>query len=108
AAFIVKDGFKLPEDGLYSGFDAATQVYDKSTWNYEEGGNVGGTYNAAEASETRKAATSPAQPAPAAANSQPSSEGGGQGPVGGGHQAAGGPGASAQSTPKPSPMLPPN
>ena len=38
AAFIVKDGFKLPEDGLYSGFDPATQVYDKSTWNYEEAG----------------------------------------------------------------------
>jgi formate dehydrogenase major subunit len=35
AAFIVKDGFKLPEDGLYSGFDPATQIYDKSTWNYE-------------------------------------------------------------------------
>src|SRR5499427_7870283 len=40
AAFVVKDGFKLPEDGLYSGFDAATQTYDKSTWNYEEGGDV--------------------------------------------------------------------
>jgi formate dehydrogenase major subunit len=38
ASFIVKDGFKLPEDGLYSGFDPATQVYDKSTWNYEEAG----------------------------------------------------------------------
>jgi len=39
AAFIIKDGFKLPEDGLYSGFDAATKTYDKSTWNYEgEGG----------------------------------------------------------------------
>ncbi len=42
AAFIVKDGFKLPEDGLYSGFDSATQVYDKSTWNYEEGGDMSG------------------------------------------------------------------
>src|SRR5215212_4467034 len=40
AAFIVKDGFKLPEDGLYSGFDAGTQIYDKSTWNYEQGGNL--------------------------------------------------------------------
>jgi formate dehydrogenase major subunit len=40
APFIIKDGFKLPEDGLYSGFDAATQVYDKSTWNYAEGGDV--------------------------------------------------------------------
>src|SRR3954467_10264780 len=41
AAFIVKDGFKLPEDGLFSGFDADGQTYDKSTWNYEEGGNLG-------------------------------------------------------------------
>ena len=38
AAFIIKDGFKLPEDGLYSGFDPAMQTYDKSTWNYEAGG----------------------------------------------------------------------
>jgi len=42
AAFIIKDGFKLPEDGLYSGFDAAAQVYDKSTWNYAEGGDMTG------------------------------------------------------------------
>ncbi|MGA2688075.1 MAG: molybdopterin-dependent oxidoreductase [Candidatus Korobacteraceae bacterium] len=39
AAFVVKDGFKLPEDGLFSGFDPATKSYDKATWNYEEGGN---------------------------------------------------------------------
>jgi formate dehydrogenase major subunit len=38
AAFLVKDGFKLPDDGLYSGFDAATQTYDKSTWNYAAAG----------------------------------------------------------------------
>jgi formate dehydrogenase major subunit len=44
AAFIVKEGFKLPEDGLYSGFDPATKTYDKSTWNYEE---VGGGHAAA-------------------------------------------------------------
>ena len=42
AAFIVKEGFKLPEDGLYSGYNPQTQVYDKSTWNYEAGGNVTG------------------------------------------------------------------
>jgi formate dehydrogenase major subunit len=42
AAFLVQDGFKLPEDGLYSGFDAADQSYDKSTWNYAEGGAVNG------------------------------------------------------------------
>ena len=49
AAFIIKDGFKLPEDGLYSGFDAATQTYDKSTWNYAEGGDVSGSADAASA-----------------------------------------------------------
>ncbi|HET7893499.1 MAG TPA: formate dehydrogenase-N subunit alpha, partial [Candidatus Sulfotelmatobacter sp.] len=42
AAFIIKDGFKLPDDGLYSGFDPEKQVYDKSTWNYEEGGDLTG------------------------------------------------------------------
>src|SRR6201987_5531675 len=41
AAFIVKDGFKLPEDGLYSGFDAAAGKYDLSTWNYEGAGGSG-------------------------------------------------------------------
>src|SRR5262249_16407923 len=47
AAFIVKKGFKLPEDGLFSGFDPAAMKYDVSTWNYEEGGNVTGTAAAA-------------------------------------------------------------
>jgi len=42
AAFVVKEGFKLPEDGLYSGFDPAAHTYDKSTWNYEEGGDLTG------------------------------------------------------------------
>jgi len=42
AAFVIKDGFKLPEDGLYSGFDAATGKYDLSTWNYEGAGGSGG------------------------------------------------------------------
>jgi formate dehydrogenase major subunit len=42
APFIVKAGFKLPEDGLFSGFDPVTRAYDKSTWNYEEGGNLTG------------------------------------------------------------------
>ena len=48
AAFIIKDGFKLPEDGLYSGFDAAAQTYDKSTWNYAEGGDMSGQGGSAE------------------------------------------------------------
>jgi formate dehydrogenase major subunit len=42
AAFIVKEGFKLPDDGLYSGFDAAAGTYDKTTWNYQEGGDLSG------------------------------------------------------------------
>src|ERR1700682_5525845 len=41
AAFIVKEGFKLPEDGLYAGFDRAAQTYDKSTWNYEGADGTG-------------------------------------------------------------------
>lgn len=44
AAFLIKEGFKLPEDGLFSGFDPITQKYDNSTWNYEgigEGGEGG-------------------------------------------------------------------
>src|SRR6266511_4860034 len=40
AAFIVKDGFKLPDDGLFSGFDGQSGAYDKATWNYQEGGNM--------------------------------------------------------------------
>src|SRR6202142_394607 len=42
AAFIIKDGFKLPDDGLFSGFDASKQSYDKSSWNYEEGADLTG------------------------------------------------------------------
>src|SRR5207245_9201762 len=42
AAFIIKEGFKLPDDGLYSGFDPETKMYDKSSWNYEEGGDLSG------------------------------------------------------------------
>jgi formate dehydrogenase major subunit len=47
AAFIVKKGFKLPEDGLFSGYDPAAMKYDVSSWNYDEGGNVTGTAAAA-------------------------------------------------------------
>jgi formate dehydrogenase major subunit len=42
AGFIIKDGFKLPEDGLYSGFDPETQTYDTSSWNYEAEGGASG------------------------------------------------------------------
>src|SRR6266568_1183916 len=67
AAFVVKEGFKLPEDGLYSGFDAATQVYDKSTWNYEEGGDLSGKAASAKADPPpggKPATSSGAQSAP--------------------------------------------
>jgi formate dehydrogenase major subunit len=50
AAFIIREGFKLPEDGLYSGFDAAAGTYDKSTWNYEDAGHGQGAANALPAS----------------------------------------------------------
>src|SRR5437773_8962272 len=90
AAFLVKDGFKLPDDGLFSGFDVARTTYEKDTWNYQEGGKI----EAASAAATATSQTG-------AASSQPSA-GSGKG-VGkdseksgetGGHQAAGGPGAS--------------
>jgi formate dehydrogenase major subunit len=42
APFLIQEGFKLPEDGLYSGFDEATKTYDKATWNYQPAGEVNG------------------------------------------------------------------
>jgi len=51
AAFLIKEGFKLPEDGLFSGFDEGSKSYDKSTWNYQEGGNETGKVVPAVASE---------------------------------------------------------
>ena len=45
AGFIVNEGFKLPADGLYSGFDPSKREYDKSTWNYE-GRGAGGSAGA--------------------------------------------------------------
>ncbi|HYX27937.1 MAG TPA: formate dehydrogenase-N subunit alpha [Pyrinomonadaceae bacterium] len=98
AAFIVKDGFKLPEDGLFSGFDSAKSTYEKDTWNYQEGGSV-----------QSSAASTPA----ASSNGNKSSGGGGgkdseKSGESGGHQAAGGTGAKGQGGQKPPPMLPPN
>src|SRR4029079_13291726 len=108
ASFIVKDGFKLPEDGLFSGFDQDATTYDKTTWNYEAGGKI-------DPAAALAAATSEPTSESRSANSQsPSSSGKGAGKdsedkgSGGGHQAAGGPGASGQGGQKPPPMLPPN
>ncbi|HWQ35509.1 MAG TPA: formate dehydrogenase-N subunit alpha [Blastocatellia bacterium] len=131
AAFIIKDGFKLPEDGLYSGFDAGTQIYDKTTWNYEPGGNLtpggagaqtgaqngtsgqaealasGQQHQAGEQTKSFEQKSSPAPSAqPAAAGSAQAAKGG-HGPQGGGHQAGGPVGAKATGSPTP-PPLPPN
>jgi len=59
AAFIVKEGFKLPEDGLYSGFDATSQTYDRSSWTYEEGNDIGGAAPAHTASPAPVKSTAP-------------------------------------------------
>jgi formate dehydrogenase major subunit len=38
AAYIVRDDFKLSdEDGIFSGFNAKTQTYDRTSWNYADG-----------------------------------------------------------------------
>ena len=62
AAFIVREGFKLPEDGLYSGFDATAGNYnDRTTWNYEQTGSAAGkTHRDAACAE----APSPEHPVP--------------------------------------------
>ncbi len=65
AALIVKKGFKLPEDGLFSGYDPAGMKYDVSSWNYEEGGNVTGTAAAAIAAGDGPATSDAAASAPA-------------------------------------------
>jgi formate dehydrogenase major subunit len=58
AAFIVKDGFKLPEDGLFSGYNPATRSYDKSTWNYAGTGGGAGAVVPAKAAIHQSAAQS--------------------------------------------------
>ena len=42
AALVIKEGFTLPEDGLFSGWDEDKKTYNKDTWNYEAGGNLTG------------------------------------------------------------------
>jgi formate dehydrogenase major subunit len=39
AALLVHADFKVADDGVFSGFDAAKQTYDKQTWNYQAPGN---------------------------------------------------------------------
>ena len=105
AAFIVKEGFKLPDDGLYSGFDPATQLYDKSTWNYQEGGNVTGQFGTE--SGTRGAAGA----APDGSSQSTSNTGNAAGDAPPQPAAQGPAGAVATAgvaAPKPLPTLPPN
>src|SRR5438309_1668143 len=59
-AFVVKEGFKLPEDGLYSGFDVSKSEYDKSTWNYEEAGQASRAGQAGRAGEAQRPSSLPA------------------------------------------------
>src|ERR1700731_2514466 len=62
AAFIVKEGFNLPEDGLYSGFDSAAGTYDKSTWNYQAVGDSSGKTGTAAAHSCDAPEPTPGQP----------------------------------------------
>ncbi len=105
AAFIIKEGFKLPEDGLYSGFDQEKKTYDKATWNYEEGGNLEGKATAAGA-----AGAGAAHPAAQAHDQQQPRQSGGDAhkAEGLGYQAQGPAGAKAMGGgPIPPPSLPP-
>src|SRR4029077_8179338 len=94
AALIVKKGFKLADDGVFSGFDAAGMKYDVSSWNYEEGGNVTGTAAAAIAAGDGPATAETAAKAAAAPVAMTTGQG---------HK-AGGPAAAAPAPP----ALPPN
>ena len=106
AALIVKKGFKLAEDGVFSGFDAADQRYDVSSWNYQDGGNMTGTAAAAIAAgdgpATAEAATKPA------AGNLSAKAGGPSGAAGQGYQAQGPVGAKATTGGPAAPSLPLN
>ena len=84
---------------MFSGFDRGTSSYDKSTWNYEEGGNLTGTAAAAIAAGDGPATADNAtkrqlqRPRPLA--------------TGKGHTAGGPVGAKASGAPA-APALPPN
>ena len=108
AAFVVKEGFKLPEDGLFSGFDG-TDTYSTDTWNYEQGGNLEGqTGNAPQTNFERGSPAVSSKPSTPPEKGQSSAGGVMSSQTGGGHQAAGPTGAAAQGGQKPPPSLPPN
>ncbi|HTA29842.1 MAG TPA: formate dehydrogenase-N subunit alpha, partial [Candidatus Cybelea sp.] len=66
AAFLIKEGFKLADDGLYSGFDETSKTYDRASWNYQEGGDMSGKAAASDAPPRQAAAAARAPAAPAA------------------------------------------
>ncbi|MBZ5492032.1 MAG: formate dehydrogenase-N subunit alpha [Acidobacteriia bacterium] len=99
APLIIKKGFKLADDGVFSGFDAAGMKYDVSSWNYEEGGNVTGTAAAAIAAGDGPASAETA----AKATANPVAMATGQGHGGGGPA-----GAKATTGAPAPPSLPPN
>jgi len=103
AAFIVKEGFKLPEDGLYSGFDPASRIYDKTTWNYEEGSDKSGAVTGA----AQKASHAP-EPHSGIGPQQESQAEGEKALKGLGYQGQGPLGAKTSESPKPGANLPPN
>ncbi len=107
AAFIIKEGFKLPEDGLYSGFDQEKKTYDKATWNYEEGGNLEGKATTGAAAGVGGAAA--LHSAAQTHDQQPRQSGGDAHKAEGqGYQAQGPAGAKAMGGgPIPPPSLPP-
>jgi formate dehydrogenase-N alpha subunit len=107
AAFIVKEGFQLPADGLYSGFDAGTQTYDKSTWNYEEGGDKSGEAAKAAAVPGHSGGAAEANTKAGSAQGTPPGTGSGPGITGQGHAGMGATGAKGMEPTKPGPTLPP-
>jgi formate dehydrogenase-N alpha subunit len=107
AAFIIKEGFQLPDDGLFSGFDAGKMSYEKATWNYEEGGNLEGKYAAATAGGGAEALHSSG--GPQSQQQQPPQHTGDAHKLEGlGYAAQGPAGAKAdKGSPTPPPQLPP-
>jgi len=46
ATFLIHEDFKVADDGVFSGFNAANQTYDKASWNYEGAGGGKAAANA--------------------------------------------------------------
>src|SRR4051812_3847142 len=109
AAFIVKEGFKLPEEGLYSGYDPIKRTYDKSTWNYEEGGNLTGkVVVAAVPSSSNGHKAGPQSDGAQQSNGAHGKNSKGDPSSGHGLQGFGPAGAKGVAGPAPTPQMPPN